>query len=142
MTEHVGLSALAVCDSYFQAESRRDLEAVVAHYADDATYVHPDGSRSDGAATIRAFYASVFGRLDAIDVRRVDIVGGPDRAAVEWRADVVDRAGIVRHLRGVNIVAVEDSRFTEVRAYFGEAATDLAFGQPGPGRVVADGDAS
>jgi hypothetical protein len=130
MTQRGGRSALTVCDSYFQAESRRDLEAVVALYDVDATYVHPDGSRSDGAAAIRAFYASVFGRLEAIDVRRVDAVGGPDRAAVEWRAVVVDGAGTVRHLRGVNVVAVKDARFTEVRAYFGEAVGTTAGSRP------------
>ena len=119
-----GTTALAVSDSYFRAESRCDLEAVVDHFAENAVIVHPDGSRSEGREAIRAFYAGVFDALASIDVRRVGAVGGGVEAAVEWRALVVGADGAERSLRGVNLVTVADGRFTRIYAYFGEAARD------------------
>jgi ketosteroid isomerase-like protein len=93
---------------------------VLAHYTEDAVLVHPDGRRSVGHPAIRHFYATVFDQLETIDVQLVDLIGDGERAAVEWRADVVKTGGEQGVLRGVNLVTVREGRFTTVHVCFGE----------------------
>jgi uncharacterized protein (TIGR02246 family) len=110
-------SPRAVAESYLAAEGRRDLDAVLAHYAEDAVLVRPDGGRCEGAAAIGAFYEEIFAALAEIDVRLVDAVESGERLAVEWRAEVVATDGAARTLRGVNLVTVRDGRFVRVHVY-------------------------
>jgi uncharacterized protein (TIGR02246 family) len=117
-------TAKTVAKSYFAAESRRDLGEVLDHFAEECVLVHPDGSRSVGHDAIRAFYAGIFEALTRIDVRPVDVIGDSERAAVTWRADVVDTGGAERTLRGVNLVTVRDGRFTRVELFFMESTSD------------------
>ena len=114
-------TARAVSESYFAAESRRDIQAVLAHFSEDAVIVHPDGRRSEGLAAIQDFYTAVLERLQSVEVRLVDLVGDAERAGVEWEAGVVDAGGERHTLRGVNLVTVCAGRFTTLHAYFGEA---------------------
>ncbi|MCU7727860.1 nuclear transport factor 2 family protein [Actinoplanes sp. KI2] len=107
-----------VTASYFGAEGRRDLDAILDHFAEDARFVAPDGRELRGRDAIRPYYAA---NLAALPELRVDLVGdfpaGP-RAALEWRAEGRNPAGEPVHMHGTNVVAVADGRFTEFRAYW------------------------
>ena len=106
-----------VSESYWAAECRRDVDAVMAHYHPDATYEDAGGLR-EGAAAIRQFYAESAAAYPGLDVRIVREFSGPsDTSALEFDAVLVDPAGSRFRIRGVNVVTVRDGRFTSVRSF-------------------------
>ena len=124
------LRTLAV--SYWAAEERRDIDAVMAHYHQDATYQDGAG-RCQGATEIREFYV---GSVTAYPVLRVAILreyahmdadtavdrdaaagARPAAGAFEFEAVLTDPQGRDWVIRGVNIFHVRDGRFTSVRSY-------------------------
>jgi putative intracellular protease/amidase/ketosteroid isomerase-like protein len=113
-------SARAVTESYFTAEGQRDLDAVLDHFSEDVRFIDPRGRVMDGRAAIAAFYAENMQALPKLRVDLVDSLESNGRAALEWLAEGVDRAGARVLMRGTNLVTVDDGRFTEFRAYWGE----------------------
>ena len=108
-------------ESYFAAERRRDVGAVLEHFDADAVVVLPDGRRLDGRAAIGEFYAAVYAQLEELDVRVVSLVTEDGLTAVEWEAALTDRSGEIQTLRGVNVLRTRGGRFAELRTYFGPA---------------------
>jgi uncharacterized protein (TIGR02246 family) len=76
-------------ESYFAAERRRDVSAVLDHFNADAVVVLPDGRRLDGRAAIGEFYA----QLAKLDVRVVSMLTEDGLTAVEWEATLIDHSG-------------------------------------------------
>lgn len=54
------LAATAVADRYFACIEARDIEGLLALYADDATFTLPDGREHSGAQAIRTMHLGVF----------------------------------------------------------------------------------
>jgi ketosteroid isomerase-like protein len=105
-----------ISESYWAAECRRDLDAVMEHYHPDATYEDGAGLRR-GEAEIRAAYeesARLYPGLEVAIVREFPLA---DRAALEFDAVLIDPAGGRHRVRGVNVVHVRDGRFVSVRSY-------------------------
>ncbi len=70
--------ARQVSESYWEAECRRDVDALVAHYHPDATYEDNGGLRR-GHAELRATYEGYARDFPGLEVRIVhEFVGGPD----------------------------------------------------------------
>lgn len=111
-------SPRAVTESYFDAENRRDLDAVLAHFAHDVTFVAPDGRPLESAAALRRFYAENMAALPWLHVELVDEVRDGDRAAVEWVASARDGGGQPVSMRGTNVITVRDGQFGSLRAYW------------------------
>ena len=102
--------------SYWAAEERRDVAAVMAHFHADATYQDGAGRR-DGVEDIRRFYATsadTFPSLVVEVVREFPVESG---AAVEFVATLRDHAGEAWVILGLNVFLVADGRFTSVRSY-------------------------
>jgi uncharacterized protein (TIGR02246 family) len=78
-----------VADQYFAAIKSRDIDCLMALYADDATFVLPNGKESKGVAAIRAMHQSVFDLSPPIPVPRAMIVGDV-AVAVEIEAQMPD----------------------------------------------------
>lgn len=106
-----------IAESYWAAESARDIEAVLEHYHPDAVF-SPPGQTLRGHAEIRTFYDSSAADYPGLEVRIVREIGHGDEASLEWEAVLIDHHGGRHPLRGVNNIRVEDGRFREVRAYF------------------------
>ena len=89
-----------VSESYWAAECRRDIDAVMAHY-------HPDETYEDSAAA-----------YPGLEVRILrEFTGTDDSSGLEFYAVLIDPAGRRFKVRGVNVVAVRDGKFVSVRSY-------------------------
>jgi ketosteroid isomerase-like protein len=106
-----------VSESYWDAECRRDIDAVLAHYHPDASYEDAHGLRR-GHAEVRRAYEESATAYPGLEVRIVrEFASGADTGALEFDAVLVDAAGRRHRVRGVNVVVVRDGRFASVRSY-------------------------
>lgn len=105
-----------VSESYWAAECRRDIDAVMEHYHPDGTYEGPDGLRR-GHAEIRAGYEDHVRLYPGLEVEIVQEFPRGDRSALEFDAAFIDTAGKRYRVRGVNVVHVRDGKFVSVRSY-------------------------
>ena len=105
-----------LAESYWAAEERRDVDAIVAHYHPDATY-QDGGGRRRGLDEIRAFYRTSAADHPAITVRILEDYPVEGGAAVEFHAELTDPDGRTWVIEGVNLFRVRDDRFTSVRSY-------------------------
>jgi ketosteroid isomerase-like protein len=106
-----------VSESYWAAECRRDIDGVMEHYHPEATYEDGGGLRR-GHAEIRAAYEESARAYPGLEVRIVhEYYGTLDRSALEFDAVLIDPEGRRFRVRGVNVVAVRDGKFTAVRSY-------------------------
>lgn len=120
------LSPRAVAESYWAAECRRDLDAVLAHYHEDAVVQPPSGPALRGRAEIATFYVDEMRDYPGLEVEIVHEVCHGSEAALEWQAVLIDHAGRPHPFRGVNVVRVRDGMFESVRAYFDPGAVERA----------------
>jgi ketosteroid isomerase-like protein len=107
---------LEVSESYWAAECRRDIDAVLAHFHPDATYEGPDGLRR-GHREIRSAYEESARSYPGLEVRIVREFPLGDRSALEFDAAVIDVNGKRYRIRGVNVVQVRDGKFVSARSY-------------------------
>ena len=105
-----------ISESYWAAECRRDIDAVMEHYHADATYEDAGGLRR-GAAEIRAAYEDSASAYPGLEVAIVREFAAGDGAALEFDAVLIDADGGRHRIRGVNVVLVRDGRFVSVRSY-------------------------
>ncbi len=110
-------SARDVSESYWEAECRRDLDAIVAHYLPDATFEDSGGVRK-GHAELRETYEGFARDFPLLEVEIVhEYIGGTDTSGFEYDALLTDSSGKRFRIRGVNIVVVRDGKFASVRSY-------------------------
>jgi ketosteroid isomerase-like protein len=107
----------AVAESYWRAEESRDIEAILAHFHEDAVF-HPVAGPLRGHAEIRTFYDGMGDTFPGLEVSIVHEITSGDESCLEWEATLIDHAGARIPIRGVNVVKVRDGRFAAVRAYF------------------------
>jgi ketosteroid isomerase-like protein len=106
-----------VSESYWAAECRRDIDAVMAHYHSDGSYEDSTGRRQ-GHAAIRKAYEDSVRTYPGLDVRVVrEFVLNDECGALEFDAVLIDPAGQRFRVRGVNVVALRDGKFVSVRSY-------------------------
>jgi hypothetical protein len=78
-----------VADRYFAAIRARNIEELIALYADDATFVLPNGTESHGIAAIRQTHENVFAAGAPLPSPQAFIVGNSG-IAVEIEARLPD----------------------------------------------------
>jgi ketosteroid isomerase-like protein len=105
-----------VSESYWDAECRRDVEAVLEHYHADAVY-EDAGGRYEGIEAIRGAYEASARAYPGLEVTIVGDFRGADRGALEFVATLTDASGARWLIRGVNVVEVRDGRFVSVRSF-------------------------
>lgn len=115
-TGHGSPTPRQVAESYWAAECRRDIDAVIDHYHADATYEDPSGQYS-GHKAIRAAYEKSAREYPGLEVEIVREFPLGNRSALEFEAFLIDPAGRRHLVRGVNLVHVSDGRFVSVRSY-------------------------
>ncbi|MGI8700182.1 MAG: nuclear transport factor 2 family protein [Nocardioidaceae bacterium] len=111
-----------VAESYWAAECRRDLDAVLDHYHPDAVVSPPYGTPLVGREQIATFYVDEMADYPGLEVQIVHEVRNGPEASLEWEAVLVDRAGGRHPFRGVNVVRVRDDKIEWARAYFDPTA--------------------
>lgn len=105
-----------VSESYWAAECRRDVDAVMQHYRPDGIYEGPDGVRR-GEVDIRGAYEEHMRSYPGLEVEIVREFPRDDWSALEFVAVFIDAAGNRYRVKGVNVVHVQDGRFVSVRSY-------------------------
>lgn len=88
------MTAETVTERYFAAIRSRDINSLMALYADDAIFILPNGKAFTGTEAIREVHLSVFASGAPIPAPFARIVG-EDAIAVEIEATLPD--GTVRH---------------------------------------------
>ena len=104
---------------FTDAFNRDDLDAVMAFFADDATYDEFNGRQSRGRAAIRdAFVPQFRGDYGRIRFHTEDLFVDPiaGRALIRWRC-TLERDGVTRGWRGLDVLHVQDGRITEKHTY-------------------------
>jgi ketosteroid isomerase-like protein len=93
-----------VADSYFRCIRARDVDGLVALYADDAVITLPNGQQVAGSEAIRAFQTDVYARGAPYPTPGPRVVGAGE-IAVEIEARMPD--GAIRHT--ANFFTVNDA---------------------------------
>jgi NAD(P)-dependent dehydrogenase (short-subunit alcohol dehydrogenase family)/ketosteroid isomerase-like protein len=109
-------SVVDVARRYWAAEASRDLDRIMAFFHDQAEW----GSATEmlsGKAQIRQFYADSAERFPGLEVEVGRAIGGPDEAAIEWRAIFTDKGGRRYPLNGVNLIRVENDLIVALKHY-------------------------
>jgi ketosteroid isomerase-like protein len=106
-----------VAESYWRAEERRDVDAVLSHFHEDAVF-HPVTARLVGRDEIRTFYEGMGDTFPGLEVTIVNEISSGNEAALEWEAVLTDHEGRRFPIRGVNVVRVRDGKFEHVTAYY------------------------
>jgi uncharacterized protein (TIGR02246 family) len=106
--------------SYWAAEGRRDLPAILAHFAEDADFSVP-GMHVQGRSAISKFYEKMSDGFRSVEVSVIEAIEQGDEIAVEWRCRLVRSSGEERLAHGCNCFEVRDGVFRRMRGYFNPA---------------------
>ncbi|MHB8293232.1 MAG: nuclear transport factor 2 family protein [Acidimicrobiales bacterium] len=108
----------AVVEAYWQAECKRDVQAVLGYYRSDAQLVVPGMGLLVGHEDIRRFYQASVDRFPILRVEITDAVEDGTLGAFEWSSVFLDEKEEEYRLTGVNVVHVEGKRFASVHVYY------------------------
>lgn len=110
---------VATIDAYLTALARRDLEAILDLYADDATVEDPVGAEPiQGRAALRSFYARALGMT--LQPERLGAVKVAGREAAFHFALTMPDLG--RRLDIIEVMRFDDEgRVVSMRAFWGRA---------------------
>ena len=107
-----------IAESYWRAECSRDVEAILAHFQEDAELVAP-GAVLRGHADIRRFYEEAIAQFPGLEVSLLHELTVGDEACLEWEAVMIDHDGGRHPQSGANVVTVSGGKFARVRVYGG-----------------------
>jgi steroid delta-isomerase-like uncharacterized protein len=117
--------------SYFEAVTARDLDAMIAHLADDVIEdITPVGILR-GTGEVRDFFAQLFGAFPDFEFTVEHSMSNPQMAAIQWRAtgtfrgapfQGIEPTGRRIEVRGCDCIEVEDGKITRNTAYYDGAA--------------------
>jgi ketosteroid isomerase-like protein len=105
-----------LAEAYWAAEERRDIDAIMALYHDDAVY-RDAGGQVQGAKALRAWYERSAADYPRLHVEILREYPDGDASAIEFDASLWDRDGHRSIIRGVNVFQASADRFTSVRSY-------------------------
>ena len=107
-----------VAESYWRAECSRDIEAILAHFHEDAELIAP-GASLRGHEDIRRFYEDAIERFPGLEVTIVHGLTVGDEECLEWEAVMIDHEGGRHPQSGANVFLVSGGKFTRIRVYAG-----------------------
>lgn len=114
------ISNRELAQSYWDAEKSRDLNAVMAHYHPDASFVAP-GCTLDGHEAIRVFYEDAAALYPGLEVEIVNEITSGTESSFEWVAVLITPDGTRYPLRGNNCIRVRDGKFAAVHSFYDTA---------------------
>jgi ketosteroid isomerase-like protein len=106
-----------VAESYWAAECRRDIDAVMAHYQPDATYQDGAGLLV-GHTAIRRYYDASIAAYPGLEVAILrEFTRSADTSAFEVHAVLTDHEGRRSVIEGLIAITVRDGRMATIRCY-------------------------
>lgn len=110
-------------DSVGDAFNANDIEAVMTHFADDATFDHavgPEehGVRFEGAETIRGVFSALFDRVENVHWETLDCAIAGDKAYCEYRRTATNKDGSQETCLSVDILTYRDGLILHKDTYY------------------------
>jgi steroid delta-isomerase-like uncharacterized protein len=117
--------------SYFAALAERDLDAMIAHLADEVIEdITPVGILR-GTGEVRAFFGNLFAAFPDFAFAVEDSISNPQTCVVQWRAtgtfrgapfQGIEPTGRRIEIRGCDCIEVDDGKIVRNTAYYDGAA--------------------
>ena len=113
----------ALVDSVGDAFNANDIDAVMKHFADDATFDHavgPEehGVRFEGADTIRSVFAGLFDKVETVHWETLDCAISGDKAYCEYRRTATHKDGSKEEFLSVDILTFRDGLIVQKDTYY------------------------
>ena len=106
-----------VAESYWAAECRRDVDGVMTHYHEDATYQDGAGLLR-GQAAIRQYYEASARDYPGLEVEILrEYPASPDTSAFEVDAVLTDHQGARFRIQGLISITVREGKMASIRCY-------------------------
>ena len=127
MVEHE--EAIGMLRSICAAFDRHDLDAIMAHFADDAVFESPRGSerwgtRVSGKEHVRKAFAERFSGIPDIRYRDDDHFVDGDRGASEWTLSGTTTDGQRIEVRGCDLWTLRDGKVVKKDSFWKIRTTD------------------
>jgi ketosteroid isomerase-like protein len=114
---------IAIGREFLRAFNARDLDGLIALYADDAVHVtpkariqHPEsGGRVPGRQALREWWAESFDRLPSLQYDPVTVTADDERVWLEYRRRVPNEP----ELAVAEILVIRDGKVVQSRVYHG-----------------------
>jgi len=111
---------IAVVERFNSAFNRHDVNAVMDAMTEDCLFENtspaPDGTRVQGAVSVRAYWEKFFANNPDAYFEAEEIFVAGDRCVVRWVYRKT-KEGKPWHLRGVDVFKVRDGKVAEKLAY-------------------------
>jgi ketosteroid isomerase-like protein len=114
-------STIEVINKFNEAFNRHDVPAVMALMTEDCIFDNtnppPDGERFEGQEAVRHFWEEFFRSSPNAQFQSEEMFAFGDHCVVRWRYDWTGVDGSCGHIRGVDILRVQDGKVAEKLAY-------------------------
>jgi ketosteroid isomerase-like protein len=113
----------ALVDAVGDAFNANDIDAVMKHFADDATFDHavgPDeyGVRLEGAETIRGAFSALFEKVENVHWETLDCAISGNKAYCEYRRTATHKDGSKEEFLSVDILTYRDGLIVHKDTYY------------------------
>ena len=110
-------------DSVGDAFNANDIDAVMEHFAEDATFDHavgPDehGVRLTGAETIRGAFSALFDKVENVHWETLDCAISGNKAYCEYRRTATHKDGTKEEFLSVDILTYRDGLIVHKDTYY------------------------
>lgn len=114
-------ATIEAINRFNEAFNRHDLSGVMAAMTEDCVFENtnpaPDGERFEGQKAVRRFWEEFFASSPDARFEAEELVVSGDRAVLRWRYDWTESDGTPGHVRGVDVLRVQDGKLAEKLAY-------------------------
>jgi predicted SnoaL-like aldol condensation-catalyzing enzyme len=114
-------SALRVVIAFNEAFNQHDVAGMMQLMSNDCIFENtspaPDGTRYSGKEAVTQYWQDFFAQSPHAHIKVEEMVGLGLRCIMRWRYDWVDEAGNAGHVRGVDIVRVQNGLIVEKLSY-------------------------
>lgn len=110
-------------DAVGDAFNANDIDAVMKHFADDATFDHavgPDeyGVRFEGKDSIRGVFAGLFDKVENVHWETLDCAISGNKAYCEYRRTAAHKDGTKEEFLSVDILTYRDGLIVHKDTYY------------------------
>ena len=115
--------AIAMLRTIAAAFDRHDLDAIMAHFADDAVFESPRGpeawgTRFEGKAAVREAFAGRFSRIPDVRYQDDDHFVDGDRGASEWTLSGTTTEGERLEVRGCDLWTIRNGKIVKKDSFW------------------------
>lgn len=110
-------------DAVGDAFNANDIDAVMKHFADEATFDHavgPEeyGVRFEGKNTIRGVFAGLFDRVENVHWETLDCAISGNKAYCEYRRTATHKDGTTEEFLSIDVLTFRDGLIVHKDTYY------------------------